>query len=64
MGSNAMMWWLLWTSLGLYGVGFLFFFWVNLNSGPVTIGLAFIRALVWPIWIATGWPEGQRFPMD
>lgn len=30
----------------------------------VTPGLALVRALLWPIWIATGWPAGTPLPMD
>lgn len=58
-----MPWWA-WTLLGVYLFGFIFMLWLNLASGPVTLGLAFMRALVWPIFLATGWPQGTRFPMD
>lgn len=47
--------------VAVYLSGFVFFLWVNLMSGPVTPSLAALRALVWPIWLATGWPQGQRF---
>lgn len=50
----------LWTFAGVYLLGLGLFFWVNLMSGPVTPGLSLLRAAVWPIWITTGWPEGER----
>lgn len=43
-----------------YFLSFLFITWVNLESGPVTIGLALLRGLLWPIWVLTGWPQGVR----
>jgi hypothetical protein len=30
----------------------------------VTLGLAFLRAAIWPVWIATGHPHGSPLPMD
>lgn len=30
----------------------------------VTPSLAFLRAAVWPIFLATGWPHGYPMPMD
>jgi hypothetical protein len=50
-----------WIIAAVYVPGFAFFLWINLMSGPVTPTLALLRALVWPIWWATGWPHGQRF---
>lgn len=59
------MWWWIIAALGAtYLFGFLFFFWVNLRIGPVTRELALLRALVWPYWIVTGKPAGERLPMD
>lgn len=55
-----MAWWA-WTLIAVYIVGFVFFFWVNLMSGPVTPALALMRAVFWPIWITTGWPNGTRY---
>ncbi len=37
---------------------------INVASGPVTLGLSAARAAAWPIWIATGWPQGARLVMD
>jgi hypothetical protein len=58
-----MTWWI-WTLIGVYVVGFAFFFWIELMVGPVTPGLALFRAAVWPIFWATGWPRGTPMPMD
>jgi hypothetical protein len=30
----------------------------------VTFPLALLRALVWPVWMITGWPNGSPLPMD
>jgi hypothetical protein len=30
----------------------------------VTPGLALLRAAVWPVFWATGWPHGAPLPMD
>jgi len=50
---------------GIYVLGFCFFFGFHLLFLPmVTPGLAFLRALVWPIFWATGWPHGVPLPMD
>lgn len=38
-------------------------FWMHTQM-PVTFGLALLRSAVWPIWIATGWPNGSPLPMD
>lgn len=35
-------------------------FWLEVNSGPVTAGLAGLRALVWPLYVLTGHPKGVR----
>lgn len=54
-----MPWWV-WMIVVIYGVGFAFTLALNLAIGPVTFGLCLLRALVWPIWIATKWPQGVR----
>lgn len=46
--------------IGAYVLGFVGIFLLNASIGPVTLGLALARAAVWPIWVATGWPQGQR----
>lgn len=51
---------LLWTAIGVYLLGFAAVLCVNVFAGPVTLGLALLRAVVWPLWVATGIPEGQR----
>ena len=48
----------------LYLLGFSLFFVVEVGSGPVTPALAFVRALVWPVYWTTGWPHGTRARMD
>ncbi len=55
---------IIWTVAGLYFLGFLGVFVLNLNIGPVTPALAFVRAIVWPMWLATGKPAGERARMD
>lgn len=51
--------------VGAYTIGFVGIFALNASIGPVTLGLALERAVVWPIWIATGHPQGERMrPMD
>lgn len=57
-----------WIIVGLVviyvAVGFVtFYFHMRLN-GLISPGLALFRALVWPIFWTTGWPSGQRLPMD
>lgn len=58
-----MKWWLLGFAI-FYAAGFSMILILNLCIGPVTPGLALVRAAVWPVWIATGRPEGQRAMMD
>lgn len=58
--------WYWWALIG-YGVGFGIVFIYNINIGPVAAygpGLALLRASVWPYWVVTGRPFGQRMPMD
>jgi hypothetical protein len=31
---------------------------------PVTLGLAVVRSLLWPIWVCCGWQHGTPLPMD
>lgn len=47
----------------LYVVAAVLAFIVNANIGPVTPGLALLRAALWPLWLA-GMIQGQRLPMD
>lgn len=55
---------LIWSLVGLYVFGFVTVLFLNLNIGPVTPGLALVRAVVWPLWVTTGRPAGERLPMD
>lgn len=48
----------------IYLLGFAFFFVAEIASGPVTPALSFVRALVWPVYWATGWPHGVHARMD
>jgi hypothetical protein len=54
----------IWTLIVTYLIGFVLVFWLNLSIGPVTPGLALLRALQWPRWVATGHPHGTTLPMD
>lgn len=36
---------------------------LNASIGPVTPGLALARAVLWPLYIATGQPRGSRVPI-
>jgi len=45
----------------IYIIGFMFIFSMNLAISPVTVGLSLVRALVWPYYVATGKPKGQRY---
>jgi hypothetical protein len=59
-----MTWWI-WTLLGVYVAGFVVttaFHLVFLQM--VMPSLALLRAAVWPIFWATGWPNGTPLPMD
>jgi hypothetical protein len=49
-----------WIAGGIYTAGFLLVLVVNVMSGPVTVPLSIARAAVWPVWVATGHPEGVR----
>lgn len=55
---------LLWSLFSIYLIGFAVVFAAEAGSGPVTLGLSLVRASVWPIYISTGWPKGQRARMD
>lgn len=47
-------------ALAIYWLGYLYVFIGQMASGPVTLGLATLRAAVWPYYLATGKPEGTR----
>lgn len=59
-----MAWWI-WTLIGTYVAGFVVVLAFHLNFlQMVTPPLALLRAAVWPIYWATGWPHGSPVPMD
>jgi len=47
----------------VYQVGVVLIFLMHTQM-PVTLGLAILRSLLWPVWLVTGWPEGRPEPMD
>lgn len=47
--------------VGAYLTGFVGVFLINVMAGPVTLGLSMVRAVVWPYYVATGKPKGERF---
>ena len=57
--------WLLIAIAVVYAGGFILVFAVHVTFlHMVTAELAFYRALVWPIFLTTGWPHGTPLPMD
>lgn len=48
----------------IYVIGFVLVLWFNMAIGLMTLGLCLLRALLWPIFIPTGWPAGTQLPMD
>jgi len=59
-----MTWWI-WTIFGIYMIGVVVVFCLHIAFlQMVTPGLALLRAAVWPIFWATGWPHGTPLPMD
>jgi hypothetical protein len=59
-----MTWWI-WTIFGVYVAGFVVILALHLMFlQMVTPGLALLRAAVWPVFWATGWPHGSPPPMD
>lgn len=59
-----MAWWA-WTLIGIYVVGFVLIFIGHVAYlQMVSPSLALVRALVWPIFLATGWPHGVPMTMD
>lgn len=52
-------------SVAIYAIGFALIIVLHLLALPmVTPALGLLRALVWPIWLITGWPHGTSLPMD
>lgn len=61
--GNAMAW--IWMVLAVYAIGFVFVFTLHaLYFGNITLPLMLIRSAVWPLYIATGWPQGVPLTMD
>lgn len=54
---------IIWTAVAMYFVIAIAAFIFNANIGPVTPGLALLRALLWPLWLL-GMIPGKRLPMD
>lgn len=48
--------WALWVYVigAVYVLGFVFVLWIGITMGPVTFGLALVRALVWPLYLFWG----------
>ena len=55
---------ILMSAAAIYAAGFFLVFSFEVSIGPVTPGLAVLRAAVWPVYAATGWPRGQTARMD
>lgn len=47
-----------------YVIPLLLVFFMEAAAGPVTLPLAALRAIVWPLYVVTGIPRGVRAPMD
>jgi len=59
-----MTWWI-WTIFGIYMIGVVVVFCFHVAFlQMVTPNLALMRAAIWPIFWATGWPHGSPLPMD
>lgn len=53
------------TIAAVYLVGFLLILILTLIAAPnVTFALALLRALLWPVFITTGHPQGAPMTMD
>lgn len=53
------------TGLMVYSIGLIGTFAVHrVFLQMVEVELALLRSLLWPIYFATGWPGGERRPMD
>jgi hypothetical protein len=63
LGSEAVMKIALVSGAVIYLVGVVAILSLNLAIGPVTTGLAAARAALWPLWVTTGIPNGQRLPI-
>lgn len=59
-----MTWWM-WLLLAIYFAGFMVTMHFNITMSPnATLGLMTLRASLWPIYWATGWPHGVPLTMD
>ena len=59
-----MAWWG-WVLLVVYVVGFGLTFWFQIVMSPnATLALMAVRVFLWPIYWATGWPQGVPLTMD
>lgn len=50
--------------LAFYLVGFVGVTWIEALAGPVTVPLAVLRGLMWPVYVTTGRPQGVRMTTD
>lgn len=57
--------WGIWTIFGIHMIGVVVVLCFHVAFlQMVTPSLALMRAAVWPIFWATGWPHGTPLPMD
>ena len=49
--------------VGFYLVVAVLAFIINVNIGPLTLGLCLLRVALWPLWLA-GMIPGERLSMD
>lgn len=49
--------------LAIYLIGVVVIFAIHTQT-PVTLGLAVLRSVAWPIWVTTGHPRGVPLRMD
>lgn len=55
----------LWLVAVVYVAGFVFNFYAMTQIAPnATLGLMLLRSAVWPVYWATGWPQGVRLDVD
>lgn len=57
--------WYWWMIIGIYVAGFIWTTFANpWFASPITFGLCMLRAVLWPVYLATGWPSGQMTGPD
>lgn len=50
--------------IAAYLIPFILVLAIELSIGPVTPALALARAAIWPLFVTTGIPHGERARMD